>query len=84
MSLKKFYVFGALCFLVIGGANLWGFITKIKAGLPLWALIVAGGGVALNLGFSYFFYWLSTQQQGPPLESFDFSEVDNMFKEAKR
>ena len=63
LSLSKFYTFGMWCMIVIASANTWGLVLKIMADYPLWALIVAVGGIALNCMFACLFWYLGKQQQ---------------------
>ena len=52
LSLTTIYKFGIYSFIIIGLANSWGFVLKVMAGVPAWALIVALGGIALNIMFA--------------------------------
>jgi len=64
LSLTNIYKFGILCMGIIAGANIWGFVLKVNAGVPTWALIVSLGGIALNIMFGTLFWYLAYKMPG--------------------
>ena len=65
LSLTTIYKFGIYSFIIIGLANSWGFVLKVMAGVPAWALIVALGGIALNIMFATLFWYLAYKMPQP-------------------
>lgn len=85
-SQKAFFRWGMFCFLIIGLAQLWGYVLDFQH-LFLWAKIARAGTTIFNFVVAYFFLWLSKNtpeaQQNPYYQMSDEELKDFLKKEKK-